>query len=242
MIVSVHQPNYLPYLGFFHKAAQSDIFISYDTAQFSKNDFHNRNKVKTTHGWTWLTVPVRKPLKRQMREIEIDNSKDWRREHILTIKSCYSRAPCYADHIPYFEDVYSRHWERLAELNEGILNHFFRVLCPHVRFARASDLHVPNHLNPTEKIIWMVKSVGGSTYLSGPFGRQYLDERKFTDVRLTYQEFQHPTYQQRFGDFIQNLSLVDSLFNIGEDSLRRVLGKPQPASPLTESHSQGSLL
>lgn len=221
--MTIHQPNYVPYLGFFHKAAQAELFVSYDIAQFSKHDFQNRNRVKTPHGRTWITVPVMRPRKRQIREIKIDNSKSWEKHHYLTLSSCYSNAPYFGDYRSYFKELYSRPWERLVDLTEEILGHFFEVLCPHIEFRRTSELEVPDHLDATERIIWIVKSFGGSTFLSGPLGREYIDESKFTDVKLKYQEFHHPTYPQLFGGFIPNLSFVDYLFNMGENSLRNLL-------------------
>lgn len=219
----MHQPNYLPYLGFFHKVAQAELFVSYDIAQFSRHDFHNRNEVKAPHGRAWITVPVKKPRKRQLREIEIENSMRWPLHHLLTLKNCYSKAPYFEDYFPYFERVYSMSWEKLVHLTEEILRHFFGILCPHVEFRRASELEVPNHLDATERIIWIVRSFGGSTFISGSFGKRYLNETKFVDLKLKYQKFQHPTYRQLFGDFIPNLSFIDYLFNMGEDNMRNLL-------------------
>ena len=223
MIVTMHQPNYLPYLGFFHKAAHAELFVSYDIAQFTRRDFHNRNKVKTSAGATWMTVPVKKAWRSPIKDIEIENSRDWGQHHLNTLKSCYYHAPYFKDYLPYFEDIYSRRWEKLVDLNEEIIRHFLKILFSQDKIISARDLDVPDGLDPTERITWIMRAVGASTFISGSFGREYLDEGRFTDVKLVYQDFHHPTYDQQYPGFIPNLSFIDCLLNMGEDWLRKKL-------------------
>ena len=219
----MHQPNYLPYLGFFHKAAHAELFVSYDIVQFTRRDFHNRNKVKTSAGATWMTVPVKKAWRMPIKDIEIENSRDWGQHHLNTLKTCYFHAPYFKDYLPYFEDIYSRKWEKLVDLNEEIISHFLKILFSHKKIISTRDLNVPEGLDSTERIIWIMNAVGASTFISGAFGREYLVEEKFTDVKLEYQEFQHPTYTQQLGEFIPNLSFIDCLFNMGEDWMKKAL-------------------
>lgn len=222
MIITVHQPNYLPYIGYFAKAMKSDKFISYDTAQFTKNDFINRNRIKTPHGWTWLTIPVKKPLTRPIYEIEIDNTKKWAKKHWLAIKSNYGRCEYFCEYEQFFNEAYEMEWTKLIDINEYFLKSLFKIICPKVEFIKASELDIQNNLGPTDMLIEITKKVNGDVYLSGIDGSKYLDENKFTHPKLELIQFDHPVYQQRFNEFIPNLSIIDLLFNFGEDSIKLI--------------------
>jgi hypothetical protein len=222
MIVTIHQPNYIPYIGYFAKAAKSDVFVSYDIAQYTKNDFINRNKIKTPHGWTWLTIPVKKPLTRSINEIEIDNSKKWAKKHWLAIKSSYGRCENFSEYEDLFNEAFEKEWTKLADINEYFLQSIFKILCPKVEFKKASELDIPEDLDPTEMLIEITKKANGDIYLSGIDGRKYLDESKFTEPKLELIQFEHPVYQQKFNEFIPNLSIIDLLFNCGEESIKLI--------------------
>jgi hypothetical protein len=168
---------------------------------------------------------VKKAYREPIKDIYVDNSRDWGQHHLNTLKTCYFHAPYFKEYIPYFEDLYSKSWEKLVDLNEEIITHFLKILCSHNKIIRTRNLDIPQNLDPTERIIWIMRAVGASTFISGSFGREYLDEDKFTDIKLVYQDFHHPMYTQQLGEFIPNLSFIDCLFNMGEEWLKKTLQK-----------------
>lgn len=216
MIIGVHQPNHLPYLGFFHKMSVADRFVLYDTAQFSKNDFHNRNLIKTPRGPMWLTVPVRSPGRRPIREVMIDTSKRWGPHHWEAIHANLSRAPYFDAYAGELRRIFEANWEQLCPLNERLvaqLASWFNIDTPVVN---ASELKVPTNLSSSAKLAAMVESLGGTAYLSGPSGPGYLDMQAFGKLPVFIQEFRHPKYPQLWGPFLPNLSALDLLCNTGD--------------------------
>ena len=215
MIVTVHQPNYLPYFGFFHKMANADVLVLYDTAQFSKNIFHNRNRIKTPRGVAWITVPVRRPLLRPIGEIEIASTV-WADKHRRTLEANYRRALYFSSYIDEISSEWSRPTALLAELNARLVSRVAGWLGIETEVVTASTLPRPATDDQTEKILHLVEACGGDTYLSGAGGKTYLDESKFTRIGLRYDRFVATPYPQQFGPFIANLSVVDAIFNCGE--------------------------
>jgi hypothetical protein len=218
MIVTVHQPNYLPYLGFFQKMANADILLFYDTALFSRQlGFHNRNRIKTPIGAQWITVPIQHSTVHTIRDVRIAGT-DWAMQHRKMIEANYRRASFYASYADELRAVIKWSWTSLADLNEALIQLIARDLSVPTRTVFASTLPPPPSDNPTDKLIHFARSVGADTYLSGVGGREYLEESKFTDVRLKYDEFAPTPYPQLFGPFIPNLSAIDALFNCGESA------------------------
>ena len=126
-IITIHQPNYLPWAGFFHKAMLSDIFVIFDDVQYQKNSFINRNKVKTSNGETWLTVPIKvkgKSRETLINEAEIDNEQRWRKKHLNTIKLNYSKSKYYARYIPFFEEIL----QMLLTIHQFFFSHYLYPL------------------------------------------------------------------------------------------------------------------
>ncbi len=216
MIASIHQPNYLPWLGYFHKIANSDIFIFLDNVPYSKNNFINRNKIKTQHGETWMTVSVltKGYYGQLINEVKINNKIPWSKIHWKTIEANYSRAAYFKDYKHLFESIYEKKWESLASLNETLIKLICDILgINNIKFIRASELNVSG--KNTELLINICKAVGADTYFSGSGGKKYLDEGMFEKegMILKYSEFQQPVYNQLWGDFIPNLSVIDLIFN-----------------------------
>ncbi|HKZ48265.1 MAG TPA: WbqC family protein [Thermoplasmata archaeon] len=216
MIVAVHQPNYLPYLGFFHKMRRADVLVLYDTAQFVKNEFHNRNRIKTPAGAGWLTVPVRRQAFAPLKDVEIANERRWAESHLRTIEANYRRAPHFETYFGELSGILRRPWSRLADLNAALIDQAARWLSIGTRVVRASALPMPPTEDPTGRLVHLTRAVGGSRYLSGAGGHGYLEESQFTDVRLEYDAFEARAYPQLFGPFLPDLSFVDALLNRGE--------------------------
>ena len=196
MIVSGHQPNYLPWLGFFDKVQRSDMFIIEDNVQFERQGFTNRNRIMTSDGIRWLTVPIEhenKPL--LINEVRIANKGEprWGHRHWLTIKHGYCKAPYWNDYADFFEQTYEREWDLLIDLNmhliKGIM-HFLKIKTP---LIIGSSLNVQG--KKTELIVAQCKKVGAGIQLAGNGCRDYIDRRLFKQagIKLVFQKFLSPS-------------------------------------------------
>lgn len=229
MIYSVHQPQYLPWLGFFDKICRSDCFVFLDRVQYKHREFQNRNKIRTKEGWIWLTVPVQYEQGEKICDVRIDNSRDWPGSHLKSLNSWYGKAPYFDKYFPFFQDVYSKKWERLLDLNVRIIEHLMQELKIDKPVTFESKLASSGE--KTQRIVNIAKALKADVYLSGSGGKDYLEEEKFSqaNVRLEYQDYTHPVYRQQYAktkeDFISHLSVVDLLFNEGERSADIIRGQ-----------------
>ncbi len=232
MFVTIHQPEHLPWLGFFDKLRQADLFVLLDTCQFAKDDFQNRNRIKTAQGPTWLTVPVYKAGRSEQAIIEtqICNDRDWGRRSLALITQSYARSPFFATHRPFFTELYTQRWTSLVDLNITIISYLAEQFGLGNRFVRASALGIAER-GPTQVNLAICRAVGATAYLSGRAGRTYLDETPFAEhgISVRYQEFQHPVYPQLWGDFVPGMSAIDLLFNCGPESLAILTAASTPA-------------
>lgn len=225
MIVAIHQPQYLPWCGYFDKMDKADVFCYLDNVQFKKNEWQNRNRIKTAQGWQWLTVPVLYKFPEKIQEVTINNNANWRHKHLLSLVANYSRSPFFSDYIGIFKDVYAVEWELLAKLNIQLVEELRKLLKIETKTVVASEMELSE--DPTERLIDVCLNVGADTYFSGPGGADYMDMGKFAKqgIKVQFQRFVSPRYPQNFGDFEMNLSVVDLLFNCGPDSLRQIRGE-----------------
>jgi hypothetical protein len=231
MILSVHQPQYIPWLGYFDKINHSDIFVYLDQVQYKEREYQNRNRIRTKEGWIWLTVPVlSKGLGRQkINEVRIDNSLPWTRKHLASLQASYGKTAFFKQHSPFFEELYSRNWDRLTDLNVEIINYLLR------EFKIETKVYYESAIGDTQcstaRIIELCQKLQADTYLSGQGGKDYLEEEQFSTagIKLVYQEFHHPRYRQGYAateaDFIPNLAALDLLFNEGESSGKILKGE-----------------
>ena len=226
MIVSIHQPQFMPWLGYFDKIIKSDIFVFLDTVQFKKNEFQNRNKIKTAQGWMWLTVPVLYKFPEHIDEVKINNRVDWRKKHVRALEINYQKAPYCNELLPSLKEFYVGNAESLSECNRKSILILLRILGVNKEPIVASELKdVP--AEPSERLAAICKSLGADTYLSGAGGREYLNIEPFhnKEITVTFQEYKHPVYPQLYGDFVPHLSILDLLFNCGPNSLNILEGK-----------------
>lgn len=220
MKIAIHQPNYLPYLGFFDKLKKVDIFVIYDDAQFNKGDFQHRNKIRTFHGWKWLTVPVEKkriPVNKiRIRNEFMTKHTKWSNLHFREIEYNYKDAPYYAMYKDELETIYMNTYDKLVDLNMDIINFFINAFNIKTKVILSSELGLTS--KSTERLVEIVEAFDGDLYLSGPMGCNYLDNSLFEDrdIKLEFQDFHHPAYKQCHEGFIPNMSSLDALFNIGE--------------------------
>lgn len=231
MIVTIHQPEYLPWLGLFDKVRQCDLFVLLDNVPFSKHYFQNRNRVRSQQGTVWLTIPVRTTGKfgQLISQVTIDSTNPWRRKNLNTIIQNYQKAPFFKQYLPFFQEIYEREWQWLCDLNEVCIRRLLEELRIKVKVIRASSLFPQG--SKGSLLLDICKKVGASMYLSGISGKEYLDESIFRDagIKLRYQQFHHPIYKQLFEPFIPCLSVIDLLFNYGDHSLDIIQGIGVPA-------------
>lgn len=221
MIVSIHQPGYLPWPGYFHRVALSDVHVFFDDVQYEKHGLNHRNRIKTAQGPQWLTVPIRTRGRfgvNLLKDAEIVDDR-WARKHWRALALSYGRAPYFRDHRAFFEHVYQQRWERLVPLNVTIITHLLHALGLRPALLSASALGVSGRKG--DRVLNICRAVGATVYLSGALGRDYLDVVKFeaAGIQVIIQEYQFPSYPQLHGAPITNLSAVDLLFNCGPKSL-----------------------
>ena len=220
MILTAHQPTYLPWLGLFHKIALSDKFIYLDNIQYEKNSWQNRNKIKTSDGTLWLTIPVHAHINLNCNEIKIDNTHNWNQKHSKTIEINYTKAPYYESYKHFFKKIFSKKWEYLSELNEYILKWFLDEFKINTEFLKTSDFELEG--KKSDLILEICEKFNAKKYVSGILGKNYIDPEIFRrkDITLIFQDYIHPNYKQLYGNFISNMSIIDLLFNCGPDSFK----------------------
>lgn len=221
MICTVHQPNYLPYLGFFEKASRSDIFIIYDTTQFKKNDWQNRNRICTPEGWQWITIAINHSFGQKILEVKIDNVKKPLKNNWNKLQTIYGKAPYFKDYSELFQKIYNGSYEYVSELNCDLIFTVSSILGLKTKFIKSSELS-PIETKSTQALIDLCKQVSADTYISGKEGRNYLELDLFKEagIKLEFQEYKHPEYKQFNNDVFQPyMSVIDLIFNCGEKSL-----------------------
>lgn len=230
MIVSINQPAYLPWLGYFHRIAVSDIHIVLDHVQFEKNSFTNRNKIRTKDGSCWLSVPLKTGGRfgdLAISEIGIANERPWAGKHWNSLRLNYSKAKYFRQHADFFEAVFSRPWLRLNPLLRQVTAYMLDALGIRTQVLFSSELE-PS-ARKSELVLQLCRRVGATSYFSGSLGRNYLDEAAFqhAGIAVSYQDFHHPVYSQVYAGFEPFMSAVDLLFNNGPDSLHALIqGQP----------------
>ena len=221
-LVSIHQPNYLPWLGFFNKVSQSDVYVVFDDVQYPMGkDFHNRNQIKTNNGKTWLTIPVvGKSERRKFNEIQIKDN-GWNEKHLNNIKNFYGKTKYFNEYYPDLEKFYTTTYDKLIDLNMDMNKWFFKLLDIDTEIIYSSEL-CDSDLRGLDKIIYILKKINTTRYITskGPGASRYIDENIFKDnnIELIWNEYTHPTYNQQFGEFIPYMSILDLLFNEGPNS------------------------
>lgn len=224
MVVTIHQPEHLPWLGFFHKMAHCDVYVVLDSVQFTKNNYQNRNRLIDQNGVVfWSTVPIRMEghTDKRITDMEFDNNQPWPRKTWARILGAYRRHPYFNALAPELESIFMGGHKRLVSLNLDLIEYLRRKLGIGVPMVRSSAMVVEG--NRSELLLSICKSLGADTYLSGPSGRDYLDASLFSasGIAIDYHSFKHPTYSAPI--FQPYLSTLDLLFNHGPKS-REILG------------------
>jgi len=220
MRIAIHQPEYLGYLGFYNKMMNADAWILLDNVQLAKRDFVRRNRIRGPNGPMWLSIPVitKGRYYQLIQEVEVDNTQSWRKSHWKSIQYQYQRAPYFEQYAEQLASIYESEWRLLADLNIAVIETMARLLTVERPTYLASQLGVNG--NSSQLLAELTQAVGGDVYLSGPMGRDYLDESLFHErgLRVEYNDFTHPVYPQAQGEFVPYLAAIDLLFNCGPAS------------------------
>jgi hypothetical protein len=221
MIVSVHQPQYLPWTGYMDKVDLADSFVLLDTVQFKKGEWQNRNRFKTAQGPQWITVPVVHEFGQLLQDVAIDpRQHSWARKHGQALKTHYGSTPYFEWVSERLGPVWEESWDHLSPLNRATLEVFMDLMGIETPLSWASGLdRTPEH--PDERLISICRQLGADTYLAGAGGPDYMemDRWKEAGIEVIIHDFIHPLYDQPFGEFIPAMSAVDLLCNCGPDSL-----------------------
>ena len=218
--ISIHQPVYLPWLGFIEKIISSEKFVFLDDVQFEKNGFQNRNKIRTYDGEMWLTVPVKVKSQTLLKDVKINYSVDWINKHKKSIIQNYKKAEFFDNYWLELEKIYDEKYEYLVELNIEIIKFLFNKLKIKTKTLFSSELRISD--KGSNRILEICKILNADRYISGISGKKYLliDDFERQKIKLEFQNFQHPTYEQVFDPFYPNMAMIDLLFNEGDNALK----------------------
>ena len=220
--VVVLQSNYLPWKGYFDLIRQADLFIFYDDVQFTKNDWRNRNKIKTPQGSEWISIPCGANLKRLINEVKIKDS-GWQEDHWNRICLGYSKSEYFGLYKDFFEDFYlKRKWESLSELNQYLIVSIARkFLNLTTEFQNSTSYSLSGvRLN---RLLDLLKKADATTYISGPSAKSYISDDAFRNenIKIDWMNYSdYPEYHQQFPPFVHDVSIIDLLFNEGPQAIR----------------------
>ena len=218
MKIAIHQANYFPYTGFFHKINQADIFVIQDDVKFVNRS--NRNKIISSSGYTWINVPIKKGHQSlPIMDVKINNEISWRKINYKKICAGYNKAKFFHLYKDYFENLYNKEWKNIFDLNFETIKQVLSWLEIKVKIVIESELGVSGQ--STERLVNVCKKLGADTYISGIGGKRYLDEKLFekNKIILKYQNYNPIRYLQHMSkSFIPNLSIIDLLANVGSKS------------------------
>ena len=214
--VAILQSNYIPWKGYFDLIAAVDEFIVYDDMQYTKNDWRNRNRIKTPNGLEWLTIPTGQNINRRIRDVELAPG-NWQAKHWKSLMANYAKAPYWHEVAHWLQPLYLDHQHRnLSELNVLLIQAVCDYLGITTRISRSWDYELGE--GKTERLVDLCRQAGATHYVSGPAARDYIDERQFADNAITLSWFDYdgyPTYPQQWGEFSHAVSILDLLFNCG---------------------------
>jgi hypothetical protein len=225
MILTAHQPVYLPWLGLFHKIALADLFCYFDIVQYQRKDYNNRNKIKTSNGDLWLSVPVESKghLNKNVSGILIIQD-NWVEKHLKSIELNYKKTPFFKNYFPELQSILiNESKSSLGHLNLILLKYFMECLSIDTPIVKASDYNF-NGVG-SDLVLDMCIELNASNYIFGSQGKDYVNLEKFraNNVNVHFQKYNHPNYEQYGKEFIPFMSIVDLLFNKGDKSLEILL-------------------
>lgn len=221
--IFIHQPDFLPWMGFFHRWAVSDLFIMLDDVQFIRRGWHHRDKIKGPEGVRWLTVPVRKKgnFFQSINEVDLMTTEGWQNDHLNLIHALYKNAPQFKNIFPKIQAIYGKPSFRLMDLNLNFLLFVADLLEIHTPYRFSSEFGIRE--KGSERLIELILLSQGTEYLTGLGSKGYLEEAGFSakGIRVLWDEFKTPYYPQLHGSFIPDLSILDALMILPPRELKQ---------------------
>lgn len=223
----IHQPDFLPYPGFFHRLLTADVFIILDNVQFVNNASRcmtHRDLIKTQKGARWLSLSLkRSPIKTNINNICLSQSVDWRKKNIDLIRENYKKAPHYKEIIPLIESIYDKKYQKMIEINMESIHMLMDIFNINTPIKYASSLGANGSKN--ELLVNILKNINATHYLSGSGAKSYFKSEPFDEANISviWQKYKPIIYPQLHGDYLPNLSSIDMLFNCGVEESRKLL-------------------
>ncbi len=229
MIITIHQPEHLPWLGLFNKMAKAQRYVILDSVQYEKNYFQNRNRILGTNGVQWISIPVSN--KGHMdgsiattRIADDPKNSKWREKYLQTIRQSYGKYPYFNNVYPLLERCILLDTDLFWEINIAIIRTFNEQLDIHPEYLRSSELDADGL--KSDLILDICKKAGAGVYIAGPSGRDYLDMDTFRDagIKVVFNDYHHPVYpQRRTEEFISHLSALDLFMNVGFAEAKKII-------------------
>jgi len=220
MKIAIIQSNYIPWKGYFDIIHDVDLFIFHDDLQYTKGDWRNRNKIKTSKGILWITIPVGTNTERLICEVEIKD-KHWQHKHYNLLKQYYTKAPYYKKYIEFLNHIYMENqWDNLSEFNQYTIQMIAKELLDIKTKFEDSRIYQLNN-KKQDKVIELLKKTEASTYISGPAAKSYITENSFhqAGIKLIWKDYSnYPEYPQFFPPFEHSVTILDLLFQTGPDT------------------------
>ena len=222
--VAILQSNYIPWKGYFDLIHDVDLFIFYDDVQYTHSDWRHRNKLMTSRGPQWLTIPAGHNLKRLICEVEVMDQ-SWKRQHRYMFEQNYGGAPFIKESQSLLNFLYENTVTNLSDYNQRAIKHISTIIGIHTQFTDSRLLGVGGR--KTERLIGILEKVGATTYVSGPSAKNYIDERMFVEagIELVYKEYpDYPVYRQCFLPFSPFVTILDLILNTGSQAPHYIWG------------------
>ncbi len=219
MKVGIIQSNYIPWRGYFDFIDDVDLFVIHDDLQYTKGDWRNRNQIKTATGINWLTVPVKYQKTAQLiQDTPIDHAQKWQLAHINKFTASYFEAPYLETAIALWRTAFDHQDATISELNIRLIHLICDFLDIKTPFVHSRELQVTG--TKTDRVVQILKRVGATSYLSGPTAKAYLDESLLHEngFQLEYKTYQYEAYPQLHGDFVNYVTVLDLIANVGDDA------------------------
>lgn len=225
MVLSGHQPNYWPYPGLIGKIMKSDKFLFVTKVQFEKKSWQKRNRVRTKEGWTYIQIPTITKGKKEQNicDVMINNNENWKEKNLKTISLLYKKAPYWNEYKDFLEDLYSKNWDRLIDIDIYIMEYLFQLLDVQTKILYDRDYAFEG--KKTDMLVDMCKKTDCDTYLSNLGSSAYVDISCFTDQGLNHRYINYvgESYKQQFSGFEDGLTILDMIMNCGTEKTKEIL-------------------
>ena len=221
--VVIHQPDFLPYLGFFHRLLNADLFVILDSVQFLRRGWHHRDKIKTPQGDSWITLGLIKSSQdTKINDIFLNND-NWKEKHLSVLKQNYKKSKYFNEIFPYLEELYLKSFEKMIDFNLASIELLMKLFDIKIDIEYSSKYNITTRAN--DLLVDILKEVSATHYLSGVGAKDYFEQQPFSEanIEVVWQDFKHPIYPQLHGEFIPYLSSIDLLFNCGIEESRKIL-------------------